>query len=95
MERYEDSMLVLRRTFPQGLQRFDRYMDSLHPHTGRKAAITQDQIERIRAMNQVDTELYEFAVGLFNARWASMLAQLSPEEARQRFRKKGKVYVLG
>jgi len=35
MERYEDSMLVLKHTFPQGLKRMISYATNPHPKTGK------------------------------------------------------------
>jgi len=95
MERYEDSMLILRNTFPLGLGRMDRYSNSPHPKTGVQVEVTKEQTERIRVMNSADVELYDYARELFQSRWDSMLGQLSETEAKLRFRKRsGRAFVL-
>jgi len=94
MERYEESMLVLRRTFPAGLGRMGQYTNSPHPKTGFQVEITSEEVQRIRELNDMDIRLYQYASTLFQDRWESMLSQLTPDQESMRFRKRGNSFVL-
>ena len=91
-------MLVLKRTFAAPLERFRSYRDSPHPGDSARpgaaagGARAADEarygaaaVARVVSRNRVDAALYAHAAELFDARWASMLAQLAPADRALRF----------
>ena len=75
MERYTDSMLMLKWTFPEELEKFTTYQTSPHASTDPSkytpAPITAAHKQAIRSANSLDIALYERAVELFDARFES------------------------
>lgn len=83
LERFADSMLLLRETFPVELARFKSYSLALHPtRKRRKADTTPADLERLRDLNQLDMKLYYAGLKIFELRWAAMLRS-QPEHRRQ------------
>ena len=66
MENYQDSMLVLKYTFPSGLSRLRSYSTSAHPKNKNQRVISDEQKERIRQENILDIQLYDLARQLFD-----------------------------
>ena len=91
LDRFEESMLLLKETFPGPLRNFRSFADAPHPKLGRRRAPDAAALARLRELNAVDQRLYDEAKVLFDARFASMLAATATS---QRFRKRGGRYVL-
>ena len=85
MERYEESMLVLRHTFPRGLGRMQSYATSPHAKSGKVAKLSEAGMTQLRELNHLDRRLYAEAINLFEARLASMRTALPPKVAALRF----------
>jgi len=84
-ERYTDSMLLLKYTFPDHLKTFNTYTYSKHPHDGKSGSVEEETIERIKELNRLDIELYDYAQQLFYQRFTNMLKTLSEEKQKERF----------
>lgn len=87
LDRYADSMLLLKETFPTQLAHFTSYALSLHPkqkESGGKPSA--DVLDRVRQLNRLDIRLYDAAKAIFEERWAAMLDSLPPGRREQRFR---------
>ena len=91
LDRFEESMLLLKETFPGPLRNFRSFADAPHPKLGRRRAPAAAALARLRELNAVDQRRYDEAQVLFDARFASMLAATATS---QRFRKRGGRYVL-
>ena len=91
LDRFEESMLLLKETFPGPLRNFRSFADAPHPKLGRRRAPDAAALARLRELNAVDQRLYDEAKVLFDARFAGMLAATATS---QRFRKRGGRYVL-
>ena len=91
LDRFEDAMLLLKETFPGPLRNFRSFADAPHPKLGRRVTPGPLAVARLRLLNAVDQRLYEEAQSLFDARFAGMVAAT---RTTQRFRKRGRRYVL-
>ncbi|KAJ8601447.1 hypothetical protein CTAYLR_005947 [Chrysophaeum taylorii] len=102
LDRYADSMLLLRETFPAQLGRFTAYSLSLHPkqkqHNDQEPRGDNSKavLDRLHDLNRLDARLFEVAGSIFEARWAAMLRSLPPNRRGMRFRPTGsRSFVLG
>lgn len=92
LDRFSDSMLLLKETFPTHLARFTSYSLSLHPKLApnnklRLSDDNDDETQRIlRDLNRLDSALYEKATELFEERWTAMLASLPQDRRSMRFK---------
>jgi len=82
--RFQDSMLLLRETFPGPLEKLNAYSTAFHPK-GKATLVSQATRDRIAEANRLDVELYAFANRIFQARWAQMLEALPDNRKAQRF----------
>jgi hypothetical protein len=57
-----------------------------HTHTKDVAKITEEEMDRIREFNQIDSKLYAYAEELFDKRKQSMFQSLPPEVAKLSFK---------
>eukprot|EP00615_Pteridomonas_danica_P008839 CAMPEP_0114367564 /NCGR_PEP_ID=MMETSP0101-20121206/30155_1 /TAXON_ID=38822 ORGANISM="Pteridomonas danica, Strain PT" /NCGR_SAMPLE_ID=MMETSP0101 /ASSEMBLY_ACC=CAM_ASM_000211 /LENGTH=196 /DNA_ID=CAMNT_0001517257 /DNA_START=376 /DNA_END=966 /DNA_ORIENTATION=+ len=85
MERYEDSMLVLKHTFPSALAKMNSYSTSPHPKTKYVSKISEKEMELIAELNQLDISLYAHAKDLFERRFQSMKQSLPRDKAKLAF----------
>jgi len=67
-ERYQQSIELLNYTFNWEMQSEDQQILNITPDRPRKDELSEDTIKVIKEKNQMDTEIYKFAVELFNNR---------------------------
>ena len=89
LDKFPESMVLLRETFPGHLQRFSSFSLSLHPKRGGNAAPSPATLDRLRELNALDTALYAAARDIFDQRWALMLESLPEHRRHLRFRPRG------
>jgi len=91
MERYEDSMLVLKRTFPSSLKGMTSFASSPHAKgKGPERPISAGELASLRELNALDVVLYAHAAELFEARLTSMRDALPPAIATLAFKSDSK-----
>ena len=95
LDRFQDSMLLLKMTFPKQLRKFQSYKNEQHPKLPGDAPVhSQAALDKLKDLNNLDIALYEAAQALFDTKFEQMVASLPPAQQNRRFRQKGRTFVL-